>query len=840
MAEDPHSAPERSTSRGRRPEAGWRGAAAGLLVVVCFLIPGTDGLAPPPAGPATAADASGAGGRVGGAPSQGASRRDDADPPSPLSGRVYGPDGRPVAGAEVTVAGSGIWPPRRLATEDDGTFRAEELPAGVYEVRARKGGLVAEPRLGLTLSEGVPVFVSLRLSAGVALAGRVVDARSGDPIEGARVTVSEDLLSLDPRTAETDAEGRFRVTGLMARVHRVTATADGYVARVAEERTPGDAPVRLALDRAATIAGVVVDHLDHPVAGARIELVGRDLAGRQIAMTGPAHGLRHRLAEEASEAPAGSLPVTPGPVPPIPASTTLLAPAGELGGSLAPEPSALEVAFVTGSDGRFAIEGVPPGHLQIIARHPDHAPGVTRPRRLVPGGSIEELEVVLPEGGAIEGRVLDERGQPVPRVPVQMRMEGEPGPRLAVSGEDGTFRFAGARGTVVLAALPEGQPVGRLRTEVGGGQRREVELRLPGRSETLRGRTVDDRGFPVADVQVTVEALRPDAPVERTTRSADDGTFEVARLPGPPYRLTTRHFDHAPTRLDRIDAETATGEVQVTLRPGTEVRGRVLDGFDDVALGGAEVALRAGDRTVHETLTNNAGEFYFRRVPQGNYEVFMKHDDFAEASRTVALKRSPRGLEPVDVGDVELEPGGTVSGQVTDRHGDPVGGAEVAVGSPPRWSEAVRADAEGHFTVPGVQPGAVHVEARHPAAGRAAAPHTVVARLKHTTRDVVIRLPRAFDPDSAGGAAAMETGVAVDLAERRGRVRVARVHPESAAARAGLKRGDVLEAIDEVAVESASQAADLLRGPEGVRAFLDVRRADEVERVLIPRERYLP
>ncbi|MFW5875356.1 MAG: carboxypeptidase regulatory-like domain-containing protein [Myxococcota bacterium] len=843
--EDPQNTPEEGGPLRRKAGPGWRGAVVGLLVLLCFLVPGTGRYGAVPIGH-TATGAAPTDPAAPSAPSGADPERGDRsgkdDGTTALSGRVYGPDGRPAEDARVTVAGSGIWPPKEMHTDAEGVFRADDLPAGVYEVHARKEGLVAEPRSGLALAESTPVHVSLRLSPGAALTGVVIDARSGDPLEGAQVTVTEDLLSLNPRTVRTDGEGQFRVGGLQSQAHRVTATADGYVARTVEEATPGRRRLRVPLQQAATLAGVVRDHLDYPVAGALLEVVGRDVSGRPVHLTGPAHGLRPQLGEdgEGPVAPTGAgeaLPVVPGPVPALPAST--LAPLDhEAGGDLASDATPLDMAFRTDADGRFAIDGVPPGRIQIIARHSDHAPGITKPRRLVPGRRVEDLEITLPEGSTIDGRVVDARGQPVGRTPVQLRMEREPDPRLAVSDSDGTFAFTGVRGTLVLAALPEGQPVGRTRIDTGGGERLEVELQLPERSDALAGRTVDEHGYPVPGAQVTVRALQVGAPVERTVLSEGDGTFEVTGLPGPPYRVLARHFDYAETRLDSVDDAEVDDPLRIELRPGARVFGRVHDGFEAAPLEGAEVALRRGARTVEETHSNSSGSFEIHLVPEGNYELIVDHPDFSSRSVSTVVRASGRGLEPVDVGTIELSAGGRITGRVTDRHGDPVGGAEVALGRPPDWSAGVRADGEGNFVLDGVAPGTAHVEARHPAAGRAGSARPVVVRVKSTTENVILRLPEAYDPERGEDEGSVRSGVAVGLRDRAGAVRVGSVKPDSAAARAGLRRGDLLQAVDEEPVRSVAHAEDLLRGPEGVEAVLDIRRGGDGRRLLVRRERY--
>ena len=61
------------------------------------------------------------------------------------------------------------------------------------------------------------VLVTLSVAPALAqsqVRGKVVDAKTGEPIEGARVSVQTAMFGWDRRGERTDAEGKFRVQGL--------------------------------------------------------------------------------------------------------------------------------------------------------------------------------------------------------------------------------------------------------------------------------------------------------------------------------------------------------------------------------------------------------------------------------------------------------------------------------------------------------------------------------------------------------------------------------------------------------------------------------------------------
>src|SRR5690606_20757248 len=130
-------------------------------------------------------------------------------------------------------------------------------------------------------------------------------------------------LDVAPRAVTTGGDGRFVVTGLANDVHRVGAFADGYVPVAAVEWDP-ERTLEIRLDPAAILAGVVLDADRRPIEGASIEVLGES-ADRQPVAIGAGGGFRsavfasQRSPVEVVSTPGG-LPVTVGPVPPIPSA----------------------------------------------------------------------------------------------------------------------------------------------------------------------------------------------------------------------------------------------------------------------------------------------------------------------------------------------------------------------------------------------------------------------------------------------------------------------------------------------------------------------------------------
>jgi len=755
-----------------------------------------------------------------------------------MAGSVRTADGAPAPTTRVVLVGSGVWPPRSAEADSDGHYRFEGVPEGIYELRARRGADVASPREGLLLGAGESLDIDLTLEPGAVLEGVVVAAEGLAPIAGAEVVIGEESLSFSPRATTTGDDGGFVFDGLRALPHRLDVFAPGYVSIDSHMAEPGGEALRFLLEREATVSGVVVDALDHPLEGVRVELVGTSRAGAPVAISGATASFQRALVAAQVSGPepveaSGELGVTLGPIPPLPSSAIgAVGAAPEAGG---PEDEAATPAFETNAEGRFSITGVPAGRYQIVGRHPDHAPGIGAAFVIESGATREDERLVLPAGAAVDGRVVDSRGFPVPHVRVEMHCEREPFARWALAGDDGTFAFAGALETCVFGAYPAGRPAARKTLSIEGGEAVEIELALTDEIATFYARVVDEDEYPVAGARVSIRSLRADAPARRTTWASDDGSVEVPGMPMPPWRVEIDQEGYALEVVGRITS--AEGEHQLVVHPAASVVGRVLDGWDQSPVAEARVVLSRSRGAPFEGTADETGTFELSRVPVGNYTIRIEAPELLTHNAEARLVASRTGLEDLDVGDISLSAGGSLRGEVVDALGATVAGAEVAAGAPPAWEAAVRTDAEGAFLLSGLTPGDASLTARHPGAGTSA-PLAVRVRAREETPGAVLRLPSRFDPERAAEGGDRQTGVAITLRDRGATVRIATVRPDSAAARAGLRPRDVLLSADGYMVRSAAEGLSLLRGPVGTEVLVEVRRGRRTEVIAVQREAY--
>jgi protocatechuate 3,4-dioxygenase beta subunit len=669
------------------------GAITGLLVLGTFVIPGTYGAKTEIASEARrAAEA-----RII------ASGELDAGSAT-LAGRIYDEGGRPLGGAIVSLAGSGFWPARSVRSEADGRFHWPDVPAGIYELRASKGSLVAPPVEGLILDAGARRAFGIQLARGWTLAGQVVDAHTGRAIRDAEVTMATGVLGLHTRSVRSDDRGRFELAGIVGDEHSLYVGSDGYVAVGPLRHSATEPTMTVRLERASIIEGHVVDERGWGIEGALVRAFGEG----HLRAAAPGAG--------------DSLGMTSGPVPPISA--------GGSGG----------LAFVrqvtTRSNGAFVLPGLRAGPYTIAASHDDFAPAESERLRVGPGATRSDVGIVMRSGAELAGRVVDERGNGLEGIPVELRAPTERLPRMSVTASDGSFSFRGVRGEVNVTALPYDLPPARESIAIGDDALVTVELALASELYTLHGRVVDERGFGVGGALLTVSATSPQTPTQRTAKSNADGTFAVPALPEPPFELRAEHPAFSPTRIPDIET---SDDVRVVMSAGVTFLGEVLDDWTGEGLG--SVRIRLEGPITSDTQTRGDGTFVFRRAPTGTYDVSFSHPDYEPQSRRVVLEPPQYVDRPQELDTVHLEPGGIVEGEVLDARSDPVSNAEVTWGDPPRWERATRSDARGRFRLRGVPAGAAWITARHPVAGEDWTVDPITVRPLETSPGAVIRLP---------------------------------------------------------------------------------------------------
>ena len=617
-------------------------------------------------------------------------------PRATLTGRVLDREGKPLAGADVTVfpsakssrdefkanltaaftfAGQEDRAAARVRSGTDGAFVAPDLPIGTYTVRATRPDrlrTIEDARVGGPFSRPL----TLVLLEGPATTGRVV-AEEGKGIGGARVLLTspaEGASAYERDYATCDAEGRFRAVVENVFVH---AFADGFVEAGAETSVSSAEDVKIVLPRGGQLEVTVVDReTDAPVAGADVTLG----SGSMREGTTDARG---RI----------SFCASPGRV------RMLLVHHPHYAGTLEAGLSGL---------GRSPPLGT--------------ADGLDRP---VESGKTTSIRVRLPKGLTLVGRVLSIDGAPISGATVTPALNFDRSDRIGVSvasGVDGSYSWPGLLDGDVAGV--EVDAVGWVRAREAEGESirngstvsRDLRMRA---APTVRGRVLDLRGGPVvgAAVELAGPRSRDTAPV--TTDKAGEFALTIGGRPRDPRRGAGRSPQPSAETKVSVQGELlegtsapfelpASGTLRipdVVTRQATLVAGRVVDP-DGRPAGSAHLeAFVAG--AVRDSWASNwawtpaSGAFEFTRLPPGKIVLTARADGFAPVKRTVTLVSGT----PLWEVELKLRPARIVRGVVLDPEGRPVEKAEVRHLGPLQGVEGDAAYAGGYHTISGADGG---------------------------------------------------------------------------------------------------------------------------------------
>jgi hypothetical protein len=502
-----------------------------------------------------------------------------------VTGRVVGPGGEPVAGAEVRSR-RGV----HTTSREDGTFLLEGLD---------------EPEQAQVWARSADRALSGESAAFVAGAGK-------------------DAEGIEVRLASAESSSRRRrvvITG------KATADDPGAAAAAGSLR---DAHVECAgawtpLDPSGEF------HVEAEVSAASVQI------GLRIVLPGwGAAELALDAASDAESVAAGDVEiqrsnslngVVEGPDGPLPGVRVALAVhrGGTIGCGFDEDEQALVVA-VTKGDGTFIAHGVPVGKFDVKIEEPGFLPAEQDVE--IDGRGDAEVSFRLVRESVLRGRLVRRDGRPVPEAQIRVQPEGEQGwsarSKFAGTEDDGSFAIPVEHGAAYVLHCAPGRtymPPGLNDESPEETRARDAAGRfLPFRSEPLQpggepailvvedgaaisGRVVDADGRPAGGVHMSCGGDRADV--------APDGTFSFAGLREGTYVLTAAHGLADPLVLEGV--ETGSTDLVLRLPPPAVIEGTPLGEDGTPVAHRGLVATRMGtDRGASVFAeTDDAGRFRF-------------------------------------------------------------------------------------------------------------------------------------------------------------------------------------------------------------------------------------
>jgi hypothetical protein len=308
------------------------------------------------------------------------------------------------------------------------------------------------------------------------------------------------------------------------------------------------------------------------------------------------------------------------------------------------------------------------------------------------------LDFVLPEGGAIAGRVTNEGTAGIYNAYVSVS-EG-PSWGEAYADSQGDYSLGGLRsGTyTIYASPPNGANLlyGITTVQVLQGETTTLDFVLPA-GGAIAGRVTDYNGDAVYNA-----AIGAYGPGSGYASSDNQGYYLIMGLPGGDYTVDAYPPEEADLLPASASAEVTVSEnttldfVLLELVQGT-ISGRVTDN-NETGISGVQVTA-SGLEDSGYAYTNSSGDYSIDGLRVGSYTV--------TATPSTAVNLVDASATDVQVEDdttttqnFELVAGGVISGQVTDESDQPVYLAWVYASGP--GSRATYTDVDGDYSIVGL------------------------------------------------------------------------------------------------------------------------------------------
>lgn len=381
-------------------------------------------------------------------------------------------------------------------------------------------------------------------------------------------------------------------------------------------------------------------------------------------------------------------------------------------------------AVMTQGEGGYVLEGLPLGEVRVWARREGRMAAVSGVVEVVRGEVRAVPDLVLeriPSDDVIAGRVLDPEGKPVPHALVTLQYRSWLGSGSSVTTTDENGEFAefcdsSTRRDVRARVSDERFQevlVRRVRPGTVG-----LELRM-GVPETLVFDVQDERGGRVEGVELELRQVAggPRIPCEPIPR--DDGTLGVT-TPGEPFLAVLRADGRRELELGPFEPGDLPQAVECVLEPLPTLRGSVRSRGLELANAQIEVhaaadgftqmsgfPVRVSPASRGRAATSEQGAFQVTLRDAGTY--FLR----AELAGEGVLEVGPFTFDPergLDLGELELLPGGAIEGFVRAAAGESVAGTIVAVSRGDARARTARVGADGAFRFEGLIEGPWQVQ----------------------------------------------------------------------------------------------------------------------------------
>lgn len=597
-----------------------------------------------------------------------------------IAGKVVSQDGTTgVANAPIFVDG---WPV--ATTGEDGTFKVAHAAKDWALVEAR-----VDNRIGSRAHAAGNLAIKLAKAA--AIAGLVLDSKTQTPLAGVEVRLMPAGMGMGGggnagmgRSSFTNAKGGYTLSSVLPGAYQLNPTRPGFVIpNVSVSVIAGQSAQKsLYANARARVLGSVTDEDKRPVAGARV--ASRAAARDQMTMM--------------------------------------------MGGRNFGQ----DAGTYSAPDGRFVLRSVATdSDIQIDAQKKGYPSGRSATLKLAPAERKSGVNITVPRGIALTGKVMDRDGRGVSGVGVEavestsdggfgggarrmiLAMQNARAENLVRTTSDGTFTIRVKEGTYDVVFKREGFAAKTVRGQAVSATTKPLEVTLdPGVEITGR---VTRNGTGVEGVNVAAMSQDGNA----SAISGPDGSFRLEDLTPGQMMLTAGKREEFIQQFRPITAPAR--DVVIEVPAGGRISGRVVDKNTHAPV----TAFQAGISTSRggggmmimtppmlKAFTTDDGTFTLENVPPGPTQIVVSAAGYT-TTRLPSITVE-EGKPVVDL-EVALDTGVKLTGRVTGPDGGPLGGVTVRqdqmqssgrmIARFDTMESSTVTDPSGEYTIEAIEPG---------------------------------------------------------------------------------------------------------------------------------------
>ncbi|MEC9477423.1 MAG: carboxypeptidase-like regulatory domain-containing protein [Planctomycetota bacterium] len=339
--------------------------------------------------------------------------------------------------------------------------------------------------------------------------------------------------------------------------------------------------------------------------------------------------------------------------------------------------------------GEFVFDTLAEADYRLIVSFPDFA--TYQELRIRPGD--DPLNIQLGEGAAISGSVLDvETNGPIAGAVVTVNDVADVKKTAVTDGNGGYY---------VRGITEQRRPIAYVSVTATGYTRsgnEQVEVadgaETPGanfyleRNGVVSGVVVSANGIPIPGVSVSARKMHSEQnPVvvnaAPPVTSGSDGSFEVIEVsPGTDLFLEGSHGQYLVSQSEGFDlvAGGSMSGISLVMKIGGALSGIVIDEAG-APIEGAVVAVRDEwlgevnpESLPNKSYSDGAGQWYISSLPDGDHTIICSVPGYLIIERSGIVVAEGRNTANIEL---QMVKGAALSGQVTSTDGQPIEGARV-------------------------------------------------------------------------------------------------------------------------------------------------------------------